>query len=400
MPGFCDAYVTLGVNPWGGQAGPDTLKIALQALAFHGFTNVESVGDGKWTERVARYLDRNQWKGPEIHKGRPPIVPNPEVSIPGSVYKTVKNDTELKKFLSIKSPDRTHIFHRNLGNYVPDLRFLYKLRVRYSKDQEWVLHTFADPLSAEEALGTGWNVIFHPINTDPPKFQLENIRWSPLMSIYYNQSKRREEVWSQERKEILGWSPFFRLSYGEVSKNFPESLELDENDLKKAEAEYKSYREQFIVRSFMKKNLIFGSGTGNPLVYPGVGALRELSIWEEVFSEWEKQNGLPLEEELREEKPGLWKKWKEIIFGKVPDRVVEEPKSEPVKIPGYRIDILNSLTRNTCRFIRANHGGEIRTGRSANFVLYEENPLAEKNAWFRPHSVYVKGRLQSGKKIK
>lgn len=399
LPGFCDAYVTLGVNPWGGEASPDSLKISLKALVSHGFTNVESVGDGKWISKVQNYLNRNQWKGPMIHSGRPPLVPDPGYEIPKSVYTVVKSDSDMRKFFSQANSSRIHIFHRNMGSYMPDLRFLYKLRVEHSQNKDWVIHTFGDPVSSEEVLATGWNLIFHPIHANPPKFQLEKIRWSPLNAIYYYQTKRNPLDWEKERKESIQKSPFFHISYKEVSGNLSESIQLSPSDMEKAKKEYELYKEQFLSRSFMRKNLIFGSGTGNPLVYPGVGGLKEIEIWDNAFSLWEKNRTKKIMDEKEKfTTGGFWRTLKGMVFEQEFTSEIPEILPDPPKIPLHRVELMEILTRKTCQFVQADHGGEIIKGRSANIVLYKENPLVVRGGLNSPHAVYVRGRLQSGKK--
>ncbi|MCC5813733.1 MAG: hypothetical protein JJT78_03180 [Leptospira sp.] len=400
LPGFCDAYVTLGVNPWGGQAGPDSLKITLQTIISHGFTHVESVGDGNWISKVQNYTERNTWKGPIIFRGRAPIIPAPDYDIPKGTYEVVRSDEEMKKILSSPTNLRTHIFHRNLGDYIPNLRFLYKLRVEYAKNQNWVMHTFADTVSSAEALATGWNVIFHPINASPPQFQLENIKWSPLMSIYYFQTIRKQALWEPEREKMLDRSAYFNISFKEVSKDIGDLL-FSDADHEKALSEYKNYLSQLRSRSVMKKNLIFASGTGYPLVYPGVGALKEMEIWEDAFAYWEKS----LKSNKHDEPQVLqissfWSKIKNSIFGKEELQELAFPQDEPVKIPDYRIQFFNTFTRNSCEFIGAGHKGVIQKGGEANMAIYESNPLAKKNGLNQPMAVILKGRIQSGKIIK
>lgn len=400
VPGFCDAYVTLGVNPWGGESSPDAVKQALQSFVAHGFTAIESVGDGKWVTKVQTYLNKGQWKGPVLSQSRPPILPDPGYSVPESLYQVIHSDEEMKEYLSKPTAKNTHIFHRNLGNYIPDLRFLYKLRMNHSQDRIWAIHSFADPQSSLDAIATGWTHIFHPIQANPPKFQLETIHWSPLMAIYYYQTIQDPISWEKEREDMFRLSPFFKINYEEVSKILPDSMILDSDKRDKAIQEYELYKEQLYSRQVMGSKLIFASGTGNPMVYPGLGGWKEMEIWEDAFANWAKTDRKELRVEAENLEPtSFLERFRRLFQSEPNSKQISHPKIEIGKVPRHRAEFLNVLTKNSCEYVNAGHRGRIGEKLEANFILYEKNPLESKDGLYKPHSVYVKGILQSGKKL-
>ncbi|WCL50387.1 hypothetical protein [Leptospira sp. GIMC2001] len=402
LPGFCDAYVTLGVNPWGDQASVDSLKLALQSFVSHGFTNVMSVADGKWVEKAKSNVDKSLWKGPNLHLSRQPIVPESEESIPDGLYKIIRSDEDMRSYLQAKTSFKTHIFQRDLGGYIPDIRFLYKLKTENKIGDDWIIHTFADPLSTQEAIATGWDAIYHPINGDFTSVQLRKVKWSPLMSVYYYQSSLSQKSWAHEYSEYKKISPFFKVHYSEVSKEISESLiQSDEKNIQ-AKKEFETYRTQFLSREFMKNNLIFGSGAGHPLVYPGAGAYREIKIWEDVFRSWDK-NTLNSESEGGNEssdgkKSGFMDSLRRLFGLEKSVETIAIPKKDSGKIPDHRKYYLKAITENTCRFLQAGHLGKIGEGLEANLILYERNPLSDSEGIMKPSVVYVQGRSHSVQK--
>jgi hypothetical protein len=397
LPGFCDAYTTLGVNPWGGESSVDLVKIGLNSILSAGFTHIESIGDGLWVGKIQNYIDKKQWKGPIILQSSPPIVSPIESSIPSTLYQTVTNDKELENALKNNLGKKNHIFHRNEKSYVPDLRFLFHLRANSQFSKNWVLHTFADSFSSQEAMATEWEVIFHPIHTQTSEFQLRKVRWSPLMAIYYFQSRRNAKDWDADREKFLKRSPLFKITYEEISKSFPENFILSELESKQAKDEYQMYLNEFIERKILTSQLIFGSGTGYPLVYPGMGAWQELRIWEKVLSEQESQKIAPSSDVSI---PKTFMDWWLELFSNSEEMEISSIKKDSEKIPSYRKMILRSITENTCGFIGASHLGKIQESKEANFNLYQKNPLAEDDGFLFPYAVYQKGILVSGSVLK
>ena len=398
LPGFCDAYVTLGVNPWGGEAGVDGLKVALQSFLVHGFTNIESIGDGPWIQKVQGYIEKNQWKGPLIHQTAAPIITKQKQEISSSLYKSIASDQELENYLSLNLGRRLHIFHRNEEGYIPDLRTLYKLRADQARSYHWVLHTFADPFSSREALATEWQTIFHPIHSEASNFQLKKIRWAPLMSVYFFQTIRKEKLWLEQRNEFIKKSPFFQISYEEISKTFPESFSYSEEDLSLAKQDFQEYRSEFRSRPILYERMLFASGSGYPLVYPGMGAWKEVQIWEEFLSDLKEDNKSPIEEQSENENSpfAFWNN----LFGSEQMLEIAPIRKDIGKIPQSRKILVKALTKNSCEFVQASHQGRIAVGLDANFNFYKRNPLALKDLLLFPDSVYQRGNLVSGKPVK
>jgi hypothetical protein len=398
LPGFCDANVTLGVNAWGGQAGVDGLKVALQTFLVYGFSDIESVGDGAWIQKVSSFIEKRQWKGPSIHKSTAPVVTKQDWEIPSALYKTISSDKELESYLREHMGRKLHIFHRNEEGYVPDLRTLYQLRAEQSKSYDWVLHTFADPFSSEEALATEWQTIFHPIHSEASNFQLKKVRWAPQMSVYYYQTKRSEKLWMEERNRFMKRSPFFQISYEEISKSFPESFSFNEEQSTDVAKDFQEYINEFRSRPVLYDNLLFASGTGFPLVYPGMGAWREVQIWEEILNNSRADSKSPIDRS-NEKESSAFAFWKS-LFGKEEALEIAPIRKEIGKIPEFRKIILRALTTNSCEFLKAGHRGRIEVGLDANFNLYKKNPLAMEDRLLFPDSVYQRGNLVSGKPIK
>jgi hypothetical protein len=402
LPGFCDAGVTLGVNAWGGPATPDSLKISLQSLAIHGFTNVQTLGDGKWTAEALKNLQNGKYKGAWIHPADPPILPTGNISVNNSTYQMVGSNAELESVLERSQNKKIHFYHRYTGKYIPDLRFLYSLRSKYKENDSWILHTFGEPQASREALAAGWKILFHPIHAEVPRYQLEEVVWAPMYSVYYSQTLMQPEKWAAEVEKYKSQSPFFTLSYSEVSKNLPQSFQRSELEINEINKQWELYTKEFRDRNFLRTRLLFASGTGYPLVYPGVGGWKEIQIWERIFGEWD--NSISNSESSKskrsgQKEPGFWESlisgWK---FGKVEPEEIAKPIPEPKKKRGFPLEILDSLTRRTCGFIGAGHRGEILVGNEANLILYDTNPLDSPDSLFQISSVYVRGVRINGEK--
>ncbi|PJZ68801.1 hypothetical protein CH373_03525 [Leptospira perolatii] len=333
LPGFCDAYVTLGSNSLGGQRDKKETEEALNSLLQHGFTFVQSVADGSWLEEFAKNQSKNG-NFPQI-KVTPPILISDSEELRNqsgklSGYQVLKSEEEAMDAISSKSKKNLHLFLRYTqgDSFQIDGKLLYRMKAKSENlGIELSVSTFGEEFANWEALSSGVKILYHPIpETEflaPVTRHLFQAHWGPMLGVYYNQKLVGTPEFKQEWSRLLSWSPSFKEKA--LPEDWISSLTgLSEKERSEAEKEYNSYLAFLKARKNLSPRILLASGAGYYLTFPGIGGWKELSILSEIFGP---------EEALR------------------------------------------TASETTCSFLGAPHEGRIRTGGKAHLLIFQEDPL-------------------------
>ncbi|TGK22339.1 hypothetical protein EHO61_00735 [Leptospira fluminis] len=335
LPGFCDANVTLGANSLGGQKDKKELEEDLHSFLLHGFVLVQSVADANWAEEFARYR-RQKGEFPQILSSSPVwIADSPELR--GSEtdrkgYKILHSAVEAMQAVASRSGGKAHIFLRHDPGelFQLDGHLLYRMRAKAdSQKLELSVSSFGEEFATWEALSAGVHVLYHPIpetaSIAPVSGNLVQSYWGPMFGVYYNQKQVGTSEFSAEWDHLLSWSPKFREKA--PTAEWISSLKgLKEKEKAEADQEYDSYLAFLNARKNLALKILLASGAGNYLTFPGIAGWKEISLLSKILG----------------------------------------PK-----------EALRAATETTCTYLGAAHEGKIRTGKSAQFLVFEEDPLTD-----------------------
>ncbi|XDD47263.1 hypothetical protein AB3N60_04025 [Leptospira sp. WS39.C2] len=375
LPGFCDASVTLSANSQGGKTSKSELSKALLGFLSAGFSHIESVADPNLVSLFSE-IGKSKWNAPILTQSQKPIL-YPELDLgEGAIYQSglvgnldPKRNSHVPIFLKEKENrgfSQTELFSKR-----KDLESNGKLAVAY---------TFADKTSWEDALDTGFSVLYHPMpeGTNLFRAQKRDFLWAPMFGILYLQELRgRKEEWKEEESRWAELNPYF----GKVWKdNFGQEIETPEGN---QVTPFSIYANQFQTEKETHSNLLFASGTGHWGLFPGQAAVVEVRIWETLLQETE-----PKRENKKDQTQSLW----DTLFGRS-QKVFVPTNKDPESLPKIRRRIIQTLTEKTCRYLGADHGGKIRVGGPAHFSILTENPLKRTSGIFPIESMVLGGKL-------
>ncbi|WP_246051860.1 hypothetical protein [Leptospira idonii] len=393
LPGFCDASVNLGSNSFGGGTTKDNLSVYLQSFISTGFSHVESVGDPDLT-RVREEITKGKWVGPILLQSQKPILLSSHVSEPPGPTKQYQMVGLEDAKISISETKEQRTRHLPVFLKKKDgLSFPQTNLFQWRKDWEGknyipIIYSFSEELAWQDALDTGYLVIFQPM---PPHSRLSSIQtrsfqWAPILNVAYFQSMKENPVLLKERiREIAQLHPVFReqLMDGFLS-TLPEVGDptISQESFQDFQGIWKTFKEH----PNLKQKLIFASGSGHWGAFPGVAAIQEAYLWEEAWKETRGDFVVP----TSEPETSFWKK----LFSFSPkEKVLLPTHSDQESIPENRIDLLQILTEKTCGFIGADHEGKIKTGGPAHFSVFKENPLKRTSGIFAIESMVLGGKL-------
>ncbi|WP_040911566.1 hypothetical protein [Leptospira broomii] len=334
LPGFCDAHVTLGANSIGGQKDKFELQEDIRSFLLHGFVFLQSIADASWVEDLARSR-RKTGEFPKISTSPPILVADSaELRNAGSKlsgYKILHNQEEAIRAVSNKGTGRAHLFLRHDAGepFQIDGQLLYRMKTQADeKGLELAVSAFGEEFASWEALSAGVPVLYHPIpetsSIAPVSRNLVQSYWGPMFGVYYNQKQVGTPGFSEEWNRLLAWSPRFKeraFSLDWISTLIP----LGEKEKAEADKEYDSYLAFLKGRKNLALRILLASGTGHYLTFPGIGGWKEISILSEILG----------------------------------------PK-----------EALRAATETACTYLEAAHEGKIRVGKSAQFLVFSEDPLS------------------------
>ncbi|TGL87731.1 hypothetical protein EHQ68_06515 [Leptospira congkakensis] len=378
LPGFCDASVTIGADSMGGKTGRDELPTYLSGYLAAGFSHIESVGDPGLTP-VQNEIVKSKWFSPILVQSQKPALYS-ELSIgEGALYTsglTHVPDSKRNRHLPIflKEADNRGFSQTELFS---------KRREGEEKGFLPIAYTFSDKTSWEDALDTGFAVIFHPMpeGTNLYRAQKRDFLWAPMLSVLYLQNlKQKPEEW---KKESENWSRLHSV----FGSRWKDSLAL-ESSAEEAGSDFSSndfsqYQSTFQTEAEARKNLLFASGAGHWGLFPGQAAIVEVGLWESLLTK-PKERKL----DLASNRPGFWAS----LFGSFSPSLLST-NADPESLPQIRREIIQTLTVKTCNFLGADHGGRIRVGGPAHFSVHNENPLKRASGIFPIESMVLGGKL-------
>lgn len=354
LPSFCDANVTLGVNPAGGQQNLRGIELSLKSFLTHGFTHIQSIADGPWIRKIKTDIDTGKIVGPKITIAERPLLTksNETKDLPSQLYFVADNkDLAQKEFLTqINAYNKSiHIFsrHNEDATFSFDSEFLLELRLASeNKNKRITIHTFADRISILDALISGNRYLAHPIPNDMKseiaRQHIQEMNLIPMLNVYRNLHWNAEETGQGVleldflKKKSKFFLDHFATSYEEALK-----IEIETTLLEARKNEFKSYSDFISSNPILKNKMILGSGTGNRLSFPGISGVQELKLLAKLFD-----------------------------------------SNEIFLIPTY----------NTCSYLGGSYRGMIASGEEANLLILKENPIKNIDTLFQIDKVYTNGK--------
>lgn len=375
LPGFCDASVTLSANALGGKTSRSELPKVLSGFLSAGFSHVESVADPNLTSLLSE-ISKSKWNAPILSQAQKPIL-YPDLSPgDGSLYQS-----GWKGNLDPKRNRHVPIFLKEWENKGFSQTELFSHRKEFEANGKLaVAYTFADKTSWEDALDTGYSVLFHamPSGTNLYRAQKRDFLWAPMFGILYLQELRKKpEDWKEEESSWTKLNPYYE-------KVWKESISLDGEGWEGQESEpFSVFASQFQLETETHSNLLFASGSGHWGLFPGQAAIVEVRLWELLLQETKQ-----LEERKNAQSSSFWNSF----FRKKSDTILS-PKRDEETLPKVRRRILQTLTQTTCQYVGADHGGKLRVGGPAHFSILSENPLKRASGIFPIESMVLGGKL-------
>jgi hypothetical protein len=392
LPGFCDASVTIGADSFGGEVTKESLPFYLLSFLSTGFSHVESVADPD-LKKVKEEIAKGRFTGPIISQSQKPILlPShfPENDPPSKQYDlvaalentgTLFNDKEHRSKI-------LPIFLKRSANQSYTQTDLFHLRTDAEKiGFTTVIYSFTDPLSWEDALDSGYNIIFHAL---PPNANLEPIQkrsylWAPMLNISYLKSlKENPSILKSKMITLSKYHPVFRERFNE---SFAASLS-EEGDSQKANRDRLTFLNLYqSLRLFPKERLLFASGAGHYGSFPGIGAMLEAELWLESW----RLDGLVSEiQQTKEREVGFWQR----LWGNFrQESRIQSPHRDIDTVEEGKKILVDILTKETCSFIKADHRGLIREGGPAHFSVHKQNPFVSPLGIFAIESMVLGGKL-------
>lgn len=374
LPGFCDASVTLGSNARGGKTGREEISTYLSGFLAAGFSHIESVGDPN-ASNLQTEISKSKWLSPIITQSQKPAL-YPELAL--------RKETLYQSGLS-GSPDSKRnrhlpIFLKEVENRGFSQTELFAKR-REGEERGYlpVAYTFADKTSWEDALDTGFAVIFHPMpeGTNLYRAQKRDFRWAPMLSILYLQELKSNPELGKEEVQI--WSRLHSV----FGSRWKDSLSWEGDEESSEKISFSQYKSTFQAEAEVGKNLLFASGAGHWGLFPGQAAIVEIRLWETLLAKPEERKA-----EFVNGQPGFWAS----LFGSFSPSILSTNR-DPESVSQIRREIIQTLTLRTCSFLGADHEGKIRVGGPAHFSIHDENPLKRTSGIFPIESMVLGGKL-------
>ncbi|TGM01320.1 hypothetical protein [Leptospira jelokensis] len=374
LPGFCDASVTLSANGQGGKTNLSELSKVFLGFLSAGFSHIESVGDPNLNSLQPLVL-KSKWNAPILTQSQKPHLYSELEVGEGSNY-----HSGLKGNFDPKRNSHTPIFLKEKENRGFSQTELFAKRKELESNRKLAIaYTFADKTSWEDALDTGFSVIFHPMpeGTNLYRTQKRDFLWAPLFGILYLQELKRNPTLGKEEEILWGTlSPYF----GKVWKG---NLGWEEPSENESLTPFSVYASAFRSERETHSNLLFASGAGHWGLFPGQAAVVEVRLWENLL-----QESANLGESQESESKGFW----DSLFGKRTEKILPTHRDVD-SLPAVRRRLIQTLTEKTCQYVGADHGGRIKLGGPAHFSILTENPLKRPSGIFPIESMVLGGKL-------
>jgi len=358
LPTFCDLGVTLGTDSLGGANTSAGIFLALNSFLYHGFSHIYSINNPPYLPKL---ISSKKINFPYVKYSQKAIIysTNEYSSLPEELYITVKNEEEAVKQIQEQMKMNTPIIYilnrYNEGSgYYFDSEFFRKInKINYKS----VIFTssFADKTGNIDSIRAGMTYIQHPLSIDISKTIsneiLEKINYIPELNVYKNlyiESDKYEII--NENEYLANISKYYKKYYYTEVQEKINSSNYDFEKYEKIKKEYISYTEFLKKNKYLINNIIVSGGSGNKYSFPGVSAIREFIILNEILN---------------------------------------NPYS-----------LIRALTKNSCSLFVDNYKGVIQEGEKANLLLYKENPLRSDIGLINFEKMYIDGEIISKEEIK
>ncbi|TGK87313.1 hypothetical protein EHQ24_01920 [Leptospira noumeaensis] len=378
LPGFCDASVTIGADSMGGKTSRSELPAYLSGYLAAGFSHIESVGDPNLSS-LQNEIIKSRWLAPILTQSQKPALYSELSAGDGALY-----TSGLSHVPDSKRNRHLPIFLKEVENRgFSQTELFAKRREGEEKGYLPIAYTFSDKTSWEDALDTGFAVIFHPMpeGTNLYRAQKRDFLWAPMLSVLYLQNlKSRPEDWKEESEN---WARLHSV-FGSRWKNSLSIESASENgEIDSSPPSFSEYQSTFRGEVEARKNLLFASGAGHWGLFPGQAAIVEVRLWEALLTKPKERKV-----DLASNRPGFWAS----LFGSFSPSLLPT-NADPESLPQIRREIIQTLTLKTCNFLGADHGGRIRVGGPAHFSIHDENPLKRASGIFPIESMVLGGKL-------
>jgi hypothetical protein len=358
LPTFCDLGVTLGTDSLGGANTSSGIFLALNSFLFHGFSHIYSINNPPY---LSKLISKKKISHPYVKYSQKAIIysTNEYSNLPEEIYTSVKNEEDALKQIQEQIKMNTPIIYllnrySDGSNYYFDSEFFRKVNKINSKSVIFI-SSFGDKTGNLDSIRSGMKFIQHPLSTEISKTisneVLEKINYIPELNVYRNLYIDSDKEESTTENEFLGnFSKYYKKYYYPEVKDKINSSNYDFEKYEKIKKEYVSYSEFLRENKYLSKNLIISGGSGNKLSFPGISAIRELLLLNEIL---------------------------------------DNPYS-----------LVKALTKNSCSLFADNYNGVIREGEKANLLLYKENPFRNERGILNFDRMYIDGEIINKEEIR
>ena len=358
LPSFCDIGVTLGADSLGGANTSSGIFLALNSYLSHGFSHIYSINNPPY---LSNLIGKKKIKYPHIKYSQKSIIylTNEYPSLSEEIYITVKNEEQalqqIQEQIKINTPIIYLLNRYNEDiNYYFDSDFFRKVNKINNKSVIFI-SSFGDKTGNLDSIRSGMRYIQHPLSSEISQTisneVLEKINYIPELNVYRNlYIEKDKDEFIVENEYLANISKYYKKYYYPEVKEKINSNNYDIEKYSKIKKEYDSYLEFLKNNNFLINNLIISGGSGNMLSFPGISAIREFIILNNIL-----------------ENPYL---------------------------------LVKALTKNSCPLFADNYNGVIREGEKANLLLYKENPFKSERGLLNIERMYIDGELISKEEIK
>ena len=358
LPSFCDIGVTLGADSLGGANTSSGIFLALNSYLSHGFSHIYSINNPPY---LSNLISKKKIKYPYIKYSQKAIIylTNEYPSLSEEIYITVKNEEQalqqIQEQIKINTPIIYLLNRYNEDiNYYFDSDFFRKVNKINNKSVIFI-SSFGDKTGNLDSIRSGMRYIQHPLSSEISQTisneVIEKINYIPELNVYRNlYIELDKDEFITENEYLANISKYYKKYYYPEVKEKINSNNYDIEKYSKIKKEYDSYSEFLKKNKFLINNLIISGGSGNMLSFPGISAIREFLILNNIL-----------------ENPYL---------------------------------LVKALTKNSCPLFADNYNGVIQEGEKANLLLYKENPFKSERGLLNIERMYIDGELISKEEIK
>ncbi len=358
LPTFCDLDVTLGMDSLGYGLTRNGVEVALNSFLYHGFSHLFTVNNPPWIY----YLKQKNRKAPIIKHGNKNIIYDSKEypEIPTELFTVVHDKSELSEV--IKAEMKTEIplitilnrYHSSSSFYFDSDQFRETIKNSSGSRAKIIVSNYGDPIGILDSIRAGVQYLKDPIPLSIlqsiPIEVFEKITYIPQLNVYHNlYIQLDEKLVESENIYRSSLSKFYKKYYYEEVKKRASFKTIPSNELESIKKEYPEYTAFLKEQKNRQVSILISGGSGNYLSFPGVSAIRELLLLNEIL---------------------------------------DNP-----------YHLINSITNKSCSLFLDDYDGTIKENGKANLLLYRENPLENLNKISDIHTMYINGEKVNREEI-